>query len=110
MTEKDLGSKHLPMSETAYCILLALCGEQHGYGVMQRVEQMTGGRIRLGAGTVYGTLQKLEREKLIEATREEERRKYYLISRRGRTLLGLELVRLEELVAHGRNILGGGKA
>jgi len=106
MTEKDLGRKHLPMSETAYCILLSLCGEQHGYGVMQQVEQMTGGRIRLGAGTLYGTLQKLERDKLIEGTREEDRRKYYRVTERGRVLLGLELSRLEELAGHGRTIMG----
>ncbi len=106
MDEQSLRRKYLPMSETAYYILLSLRCEQHGYAIMQNVEQITGNRIRLGAGTLYGTLQKLEKEKLIKASREEERRKFYTLTETGRSLLRLELDRLSELVDNGRRALG----
>ena len=106
MNEQALKKRYLPMSETAYYILLSLTSEQHGYGIMQNVEQITEGRIRLGAGTLYGTLQKLEKEKLIEASREEDRRKFYKLTQTGVTLLRYELQRLSELVENGNRIVG----
>ncbi len=106
MNEQTLKKRYLPMSETAYYILLSLTSEQHGYGIMQNVEQITEGRIRLGAGTLYGTLQKLEKEKLIEASREEDRRKFYKLTQTGLTLLRYELDRLSELVGNGNRIVG----
>lgn len=106
MNEQALKKRYLPMSETAYYILLSLTSEQHGYGIMQNVEQITEGRIRLGAGTLYGTLQKLEKEKLIEASREEDRRKFYKLTQTGLTLLRYELQRLSELVENGNRIVG----
>ena len=57
--------KYLPMTETAYYILLCLKNPEHGYGIMQRVETMTEGRIKIGPGTMYGTLSKLEAQQLI---------------------------------------------
>lgn len=51
----------IPMTETAYYILLSLLEEGHGYGIMQHVSEITRDRISLGAGTMYGTLGKLER-------------------------------------------------
>lgn len=101
MKDEKLRADFLPMSETAYYILLSLARETHGYAVMQNVEKLTSGRIRLGAGTLYGTLQKLEREKLIESAGEVERRKLYRLTAAGRTLLRLELQRLVELVENG---------
>ena len=66
-----------PMSETAYYILLSLLEERHGYGIMQYVAGITANRINIGAGTIYGTLGKLEKSKMITTTRDEEKRKYY---------------------------------
>ncbi len=106
MDEQTLRKKYMPMTETGFYILLALVSEQHGYGIMQTVEQITSGRIRLGAGTLYGTLQKLEKEKLIRATAEVERRKLYILTDIGRTLLDLEIKRLDELVINGRQAMG----
>lgn len=89
--------RFIPMSETMLYILLSLREERHGYGIMQHVRDLTGGRITLGAGTVYQTLQKLETDKLIAATNETERRKFYLITDTGRQILLEEAKRIREI-------------
>ena len=66
-------NRYLPMSETMFYILFSLKQELHGYGIMQRVKELTRGRITLGAGTVYSSLGKLESDGLIQGIREEER-------------------------------------
>jgi DNA-binding PadR family transcriptional regulator len=90
--------RSLPMSETAFYILLSLRRERHGYGIMQDVEAMTDGRLRIGAGTLYGTLGKMEKQGFIKATSVEERRKLYHLTEIGGELLRQEIDRLEELV------------
>ena len=90
--------RNLPLSETAFYILLSLRNERHGYGIMQDVEAMTEGRVRLGAGTAYGTLGKMEKQGFIEATAVEDRRKLYHLTGAGRELLQREIERLHELV------------
>ena len=90
-----------PMSETAYYILLSLLEERHGYGIMQHVSAITDNRINLGAGTVYGTLGKLEKAKLILDTKEEDKRKYYKITREGKEVLNNEILRIKELYQNG---------
>ena len=71
---------YVPMTETGFYILLCLQVPNHGYGVVQRVEQMTEGEIRLSPGTMYGSLSKMEKDGLISFVREEEKRKLYKIS------------------------------
>lgn len=100
-----LQAAYLPMSETAYYILLSLVQPLHGYGIMQLVESVTQGRIRLGPGTLYGTLSRMEKDGLIESVAEEERRKIYHITPTGMDLLRLEMERLEELLTNGRKRL-----
>lgn len=95
--------KSLPLSETAFYILLCLQREQHGYAIMRQVEEMTRGRIHLGPGTVYGTLAKMEKDKLIRVTAEEKRRKVYVLTPGGRELLELEIRRLNELVHNAKS-------
>ncbi len=94
-----------PMSETSYCILLSLVEERHGYGIMQHVSDLTKGRINLGAGTIYGTLAKLENAKLISMSKEEEKRKYYKITEQGMQVLNVELNRIAELYQIGEEVL-----
>lgn len=94
-----------PMSETAFYILLALVEERHGYGVIQHVQELTKNRIILGAGTIYGTLTKLEKNKMIEPTGMEEKRKYYKITSYGLAVLRQEMQRLEELYRNGKEVL-----
>jgi DNA-binding PadR family transcriptional regulator len=90
-----------PMSETAYYILLSLLNERHGYGIMQHVANITGNRINLGAGTVYGTLGKFEKAKFIVISKEEEKRKYYTITYEGKEILNKEILRIKELYHNG---------
>ncbi|MGE5454089.1 MAG: PadR family transcriptional regulator [Methylocystaceae bacterium] len=98
--------KLLPLSETAYYIMLSLLEPRHGYGIMQYVQSLTSGRLTLGAGTLYGSLSRMEKEGLIMALAEEERRKVYQLTETGQALLKLELERLKELCTNGQKCLG----
>ena len=89
--------RFIPMSETMFYILLSLREERHGYGIMQHVKEITGGRITLGAGTIYQSLQKLESDGLISSTKEVERRKFYLITKIGMQILLEEADRIKEI-------------
>ena len=93
------------MSETMFYILFALRTERHGYGVMRHVEELTEGRIVLGAGTVYTSLGKLEADGLVTVTSREDRRTNYLITPRGTEVLRLEARRLAELSRYAKEIL-----
>ena len=88
---------YVPMTETGFYILLCLQKPNHGYGIVQRVEEMTEGAIRLAPGTMYGSLSKMEKDGLIQFVQEEEKRKIYLITELGREVLQLELKRIERL-------------
>ena len=88
---------YIPMTETGFYILLCLQKPNHGYGIVQRVETMTGGEIRLTPGTMYGSLSKMEKDGLIRFLREEEKRKIYEITDLGREVLQLELKRINRL-------------
>lgn len=90
--------KYLPMTETAFYILLALKEPLHGYGIILKVEDLTEGRIRIGPGTIYGTLSKMEADGLIIPVGQEDRRKIYLQSSIGSDLVKLEVTRLKELI------------
>jgi DNA-binding PadR family transcriptional regulator len=93
-------SKQLPLTETTYLILLALIKAGHGYAVMQRVEELSEGRVRIAAGTMYGALDNLSKQKLIEARASEDpRRKVYQTTKDGLALLELETKRLEKQIA-----------
>lgn len=102
---KKLIKKYVPMTETAYYILLSLTKERHGYGIIGHVETITKNRITLGAGTIYGTLSKLEKDGLICGMNESERRKTYLITAEGKEILTLEIERLQELVCNGLEVI-----
>jgi len=102
---------------TAFRILLALAGDDlHGYGIMRQVAEQTNGRIRLGPGTLYSSIQTLLDEKLIEevSAREDlkpghERRRYYRLTSVGRDLARSEADRLADVLrlARRRKILRG---
>jgi DNA-binding PadR family transcriptional regulator len=96
----------LPLKPHWFHILLSLAGQdQHGYGIMQEVLERTGGKVRLWPATLYGTLRRLIDEDLIEESDErpvpeqdDERRRYYRLTKLGRQVLAAESRRLEELV------------
>jgi DNA-binding PadR family transcriptional regulator len=106
-----------PLPAAAFQILLALVGEDlHGYGIMRNVAQQTEGRMRLGPGTLYTSIQNLLEEELIEEierprdpSAKDERRRYYRITSSGRKLARTEAERLADLlrVARVKNILRG---
>ena len=85
---------YVPMTETGFYILYCLQKENHGYGIVQTVERMTGGEIRLAPGTMYGSLSKMEKDGVIRFVREEEKRKIYVITDLGREVLELERKRI----------------
>ncbi len=88
---------YVPMTETAFYILLCLKNENHGYGIVQKVREITGGPVNLSPGTMYGSLSKMEKDGLIEFVREEDKRKMYKITPLGREVLKLETARIERL-------------
>jgi len=90
-----------PMTEAMYYILLALLKPGHGYGMMQRIKELSGGRLVMGPGTLYGVLSRMNREGLIVLTGEEGRRKNYAITQAGRDALLTEYRRLKQMVADG---------
>ena len=88
---------YVPMTETGFYILLCLQQPMHGYGIVQQVEQLTDGEIRLSPGTMYGTLSKMDKDRIISFVREEEKRKIYCITELGREVLQMEMRRIERL-------------
>ena len=93
------------LTEPMYYVLLALTEERHGYGIMQYVSQLTDGRVGIGAGTLYALLSRFEKEHLIHATKEEEKRKYYQLTDEGRKALAEEFERLRRQVADGVRVM-----
>ena len=102
-------AENMALTEAVYYILLALSRPLHGYGIMQFAEQMSSGRVRLAAGTLYGALNTLCDKGWIEElpTESGSRRKEYVLTGAGREVLKGELNRLRQLVMNGEAVLGG---
>ena len=88
---------YVSMTETGFYILLCLRTPNHGYGIIQRVEAMTDGEIRLAPGTMYGSLSKMEKDGLIEFVQEQDKRKIYQITKLGEEVLSLEMKLIKRL-------------
>ena len=104
MTDAEL-SKYLPLSEATFYVMLALNEPLHGYAIMQKVEAMSGGSVRLGPGTLYGVFGALEKQALIVKVAEAERRKVYALTELGRAVLGEQVRRLDIMVGNARALL-----
>jgi DNA-binding PadR family transcriptional regulator len=97
-----------PLTPAVVHVLLALAGaERHGYAIQKEVFRQTDGQMRLGPGTLYGTLQRLMESGWVEEAEPrsrdaDERRRYYRLSRAGRQALKAEMARLDALVRVGR--------
>ena len=91
------------LTEATYYILLSLIRPRHGYGIMQRAEALSHGRVRLAAGTLYGALSAMcDRGWIIQLpAQEDSRRKEYQLTRAGLEALRGEMERLKELIASG---------
>ena len=78
---------YVPMTESSFYILFCLQKPNHGYGIVQIVERLTNGDIKLAPGTMYGSLSKMEKDGLIQFIREEDKRKMYVITDLGKEVL-----------------------
>ena len=90
-----------PMTEAMYYILLALLHPSHGYGMMQRIRELSGGRLVMGPGTLYGVLTRMRQAGWITLQSQDERRKTYAITPEGQQALRAEYQRLRLLVHDG---------
>lgn len=99
--------KYTPLTESLFYILLASRKPVHGYGIIQEVADMTGGRVNLGPGTLYGAINSLLEKGWISLYSAEEgsrKKKEYLITDEGRAVFSAEQKRLLELVENGRKM------
>lgn len=95
------------LTEAVYYILLSLLTPRHGYGIMQNAEVLSGGRVKLAAGTLYGAINSLLEKGWITALpgEKDSRKKEYVITEEGKTVLKAEITRLQELLDNGRRIM-----
>lgn len=106
-------SKQLPAA-SLHIVLALLEGELHGYALMRRVGELSDGAVKMGPGTLYGTLNRLVEDGLIVETTdrttrtETERRRYYELTASGRSVALSELARLQNLVNRVGGHLAGG--
>src|SRR6266705_1640591 len=115
-TKKPEPEEMLPLTPAVFHVLLALAdGERHGYGIMQEVVEHSDGRIKMGPGTLYGTIKRLIEAQLIEesderpdADSDDERRRYYRLTGVGQRVVRAEAQRYAEMVAvaRGKRLIG----
>lgn len=98
-------TSYLPLTEATAYILIALEEPLHGYGVMQKVKAISEGTVKIGPGTLYGAFTTLEKEGLIVKTGEQQRRKLYALTDKGKLVLGEHIRRLELMVQNGRGVI-----
>lgn len=98
---------NVALTEAVYYILLSLLTPRHGYGIMQNAELLSAGRVKLAAGTLYGAINSLLEKGWIMALpgEKDSRKKEYVITENGKTVLQAELQRLKELVENGMRIM-----
>lgn len=107
----------LPLTPAVFHILLALVDrERHGYGIMQEISARTDGKVRMGPGTLYGSIKRMLKDGLIEESGErpdpdldDERRRYYRVTDFGQRVVRAEALRLAQLVdvARSKQLLPG---
>ena len=103
-----MGANNGALTEAVYYILLSLLQPLHGYGIMQNVERLSGGRLRLAAGTLYGAISTMLEKGWISALGGigvDSRKKEYVITEEGKRVLRAEYLRLRELVSNGSALL-----
>jgi DNA-binding PadR family transcriptional regulator len=110
----------LPLTPAVLHILLALAdGERHGYGIMQEVTRRAGGQVKMGPGTLYGSLKRMLADGLIEEAGErpdpaldDERRRYYRLTGFGLRVMQAEVLRLHQIVqlAQAKQVIGESEA
>jgi DNA-binding PadR family transcriptional regulator len=102
---RDDTNKYLPLTESTYYMMLTLIEPLHGYAVMKKVEEISKGTVKVGPGTLYGAFTLLEREGLIVKVKEEDRRKSYVLTLKGKNLLMNQIKRLEIMTQKGLSVI-----
>ncbi|MFC1985865.1 PadR family transcriptional regulator [Chloroflexota bacterium] len=103
---RDNTNKYLPLTESTYYIMLTLIEPLHGYAVMQKIEDISKGTVKVGPGTLYGAFTSLEKEGLIVKVKEENRRKSYVLTPKGKKVLMNQIERLEIMTRNGLSVTG----
>lgn len=94
-----LRDKHLPLTETVYYVLLALTEPAHGYLILQKIEELSRGGVRMAAGTLYGAIDNLLKLGWIEpVSSDDSRRKVYVITGKGIAMLRLDFERMTHMI------------
>lgn len=104
----DVADRQAAMTEAVYYILLSMRTPNHGYGIIQNTLELTGGRLELGAGTLYGAINTLLDKGWIQLYSEDKKsrkKKQYILTELGLSALQQEIARLEELVENGKRIM-----
>ncbi|MFC1963998.1 PadR family transcriptional regulator [Chloroflexota bacterium] len=102
---QDDTNKYLPLTESTFYIMLTLIEPLHGYAVMQKIEEISKGTVKVGPGTLYGAFTSLEKEGLIVKVKEEDRRKSYVLTPKGKRVLMNQLKRLEIMTQNGLSVI-----
>jgi len=102
---RDDTNKYLPLTESTYYIMLTLVEPLHGYAVMKKVEEISKGTVKVGPGTLYGAFTSLEKEGLIVKVKEENRRKSYVLTPKGKNVLMDQIKRLEIMTQNGLSVI-----
>lgn len=100
--------KQIAMTEAVYYILLSLQAPNHGYGIIQNTMELTGGRLEMGAGTLYGAINTLLDKgwiRLYSEDKQSRKKKQYIITEEGSLALQQEIERLEELLENGKRMM-----
>lgn len=108
MELEDKAKKYIPLTEATHYILISLVEPLHGYAIMQKVEEMTQGKVKLGPGTLYGAIGKLVKQDLIievASEEEENRRKSYKLTELGKAVIKLEHHRIKVLYDNSQKAL-----
>jgi DNA-binding PadR family transcriptional regulator len=106
MTKTDEPKKYLPLSETTFYTMVCLTEPMHGYALMQKAASLSKDTVQIGAGTLYTIFSTLEKEGLIRMVNEEDRRKTYALTPKGKQVLQLQIHRLEIMAENGKRIAG----
>ena len=111
MSDEKILKSFLPMTETAFYILLSLSEPRHGYGIAKFVSELTEERIKLGSGTIYGTLTKMQKSGLIGVYDDSDKKIAYEITELGMKVLKAEIKRIKLVYrdAVSQEILFGGE-
>ncbi|EJP6473764.1 PadR family transcriptional regulator [Clostridium botulinum] len=92
-------NKNLPLTETTYYILLSLLDTGYGYVIMEMVKELSNYQVKIAAGTLYGAIENLLKQKLIKfIATEDNRRKVYVITEKGKEVLRLDFERMRHMI------------